>query len=141
MSDPTDEQIEAGRMVLVDMTGHGYGPDLVRAVYDAMQAVAPGPSPAETAKNFGRWAYDQQSKALVAAYAEIERLKAAGRKLVDLTEALIDNDPDDLCADGGITVLMVWRKGAATALTQWKEARDHATRIAGELERIDHADS
>ena len=48
MSDPTDKMIEAGRMALVDATGHGYGPELVRAVYAAMQAVAPyrvpGPS-------------------------------------------------------------------------------------------------
>jgi hypothetical protein len=34
---PTNEMIEAGRMVLVDTTGHGYGPKLVRAVYDAMR--------------------------------------------------------------------------------------------------------
>jgi len=34
---PTDEMIEAGRMVLVDTTGHGYGPELVRAVWEAMR--------------------------------------------------------------------------------------------------------
>jgi hypothetical protein len=45
---PTDEMIEAGRMVLVDATGHGYGPDLVRAVYDAMRgAEAPAIVPDE----------------------------------------------------------------------------------------------
>lgn len=37
---PTEEMVEAGRMALVDATGHGYGPDLIRAVYAAMQAVA-----------------------------------------------------------------------------------------------------
>ena len=37
MSDPSDEMIEAGRMVLVDTTGHGYGPELVRAVWEAMR--------------------------------------------------------------------------------------------------------
>ena len=53
---PTDEMIEAGRMALVDATGHGYGPELVRAVYDAMQAVAPDPwQPIETAPEDGRF--------------------------------------------------------------------------------------
>ena len=48
---PTDEMIEAGRMVLVDKTGHGYGPDLVRAVYDAMRgAEAPAIVPDELVK-------------------------------------------------------------------------------------------
>jgi len=48
---PTDEQIEAGRMVLVDATGHGYRPELVRAVYDAMRgADAPDIVPDELVK-------------------------------------------------------------------------------------------
>jgi len=56
MSNPTDEMIEAGRMVLLDATGHGYGPELVRAVYDAMQALAPDLwQPIETAPEGGRF--------------------------------------------------------------------------------------
>jgi hypothetical protein len=51
MTTPTDEQIEAGRMALVDATGHGYGPELVRAVYDAMRgAGAPAIVPDELVK-------------------------------------------------------------------------------------------
>ena len=50
---PTDEMIEAGRMALVDATGHGYGPELVRAVYDAMRGAEtpvaiPGSQPANS---------------------------------------------------------------------------------------------
>ena len=33
---PTPEMIEAGRMVIVDATGHGYSPELIEAIYSAM---------------------------------------------------------------------------------------------------------
>lgn len=49
--------------------------------------------------------------------AEIERLMRENRKLRSLVRAMLENDPSDLAADGGITVLQVWRKDAAQALT------------------------
>jgi hypothetical protein len=48
MTSPTPEMIEAGRMALVDGTGHGHSPELVRAVYDAVSGhdvLAGPPSP------------------------------------------------------------------------------------------------
>ncbi len=49
-----------------------------------------------------------------------EALVAEG---VRLTVCLIDNEPDNAAADGGITVLDVWRKAAAAFLQRAKESR------------------
>jgi hypothetical protein len=38
------------------------------------------------------------------------------KTLEDLVRCLIDNDPEDLAADGGIRVIDVWRKEAERAL-------------------------
>jgi hypothetical protein len=43
------------------------------------------------------------------AAAEIERLQA-------LVRTMLEEDPNELCADGGVTVLDVWRKEAKRAL-------------------------
>jgi len=64
MTEPTDKQIEAGRMALVDATGHGYGPELARAVYDAMrgaEALAIVPDElVHAAEEVVRWARELQ---------------------------------------------------------------------------------
>lgn len=36
--------------------------------------------------------------------------------LADLVQAMLDNDPDELVADGGVTMLDVWRKDARRLL-------------------------
>jgi len=48
--------------------------------------------------------------------AEIERLRGFEARLKGLVQCLLENDPDDVVADGGITVLMVWRSDAAHLL-------------------------
>jgi hypothetical protein len=50
---------------------------------------------------------------------DIDRLQDAEEerdKLRGLVQCLLDNEPDDVVADGGITVLMVWRQDARRAL-------------------------
>jgi hypothetical protein len=51
------------------------------------------------------------------AYAEREK------RLTSLVHAMLDNEPDDLAADGGITVLMVWRHEARAILSKHKEQK------------------
>jgi hypothetical protein len=51
------------------------------------------------------------------------RLIAAAPTLAALVQTLLDNDPNDMAADG-VTVLDVWRKEACAALSL---ARDHPT--------------
>lgn len=45
------------------------------------------------------------------------------RTLEDLVQCLIDNDPEDLAADGGIRVIDVWRKDAERALAHTRPHR------------------
>ena len=42
-------------------------------------------------------------------------------KLEGLVQCLIDEDPNDIAADGGVTVLDVWRKEARAALERKKD--------------------
>lgn len=58
--------------------------------------------------------------------AEIRELKAENARLRALVQTMLDEDPNDLCADGGVTVLMVWRKEARRALEG--ERHGYATR-------------
>lgn len=51
-----------------------------------------------------------QAAAALRAYEEREK------RLTSLVHAMLDNEPDDLAADGGITVLMVWRHEARAIL-------------------------
>lgn len=53
------------------------------------------------------------------------------KRLEDLVQCLIDNDPEDLAADGGIRVIDVWRKDAERALhSQAKKAKDAISEYA-----------
>jgi hypothetical protein len=52
------------------------------------------------------------------AYDKIDRLEAEIDQLRSLVQCLLDNNPDDLAADGGVTVLDVWRKDAKRILEQ-----------------------
>ena len=47
---------------------------------------------------------------------EIERLWAVNDRLRQLVRTMIEEDPNDLAADGGMTVLDVWRKAAMATL-------------------------
>ena len=49
---------------------------------------------------------------------EMARLRAVNSELRDLVQTLLDNDPNELAADGGITVLDVWREAARRALVK-----------------------
>jgi hypothetical protein len=55
------------------------------------------------------------------------------KRLEDLIQCLIDNDPEDLAADGGIRVIDVWRKDAERALRTGKasEVSDDRPRAGG----------
>ena len=48
--------------------------------------------------------------------AEYELMQRRYARLRNLVQTLIDNDPDELAADGGVTVLDVWRKEARRLL-------------------------
>jgi hypothetical protein len=50
------------------------------------------------------------------AYAGNERRDAEIERLGALVQCLLDNDPNDDAADGGITVLDVWRRDARAVL-------------------------
>lgn len=45
------------------------------------------------------------------------------RRLSDLVRGLLENDPDDIIADGGVTVLDEWRKQARAALSKVEGAK------------------
>lgn len=45
-----------------------------------------------------------------------DTLAAENARLRDLVTCLLDNDPDDLAADGGVTVLDIWRKDASKVM-------------------------
>jgi len=45
------------------------------------------------------------------------------RRLSDLVRGLLENDPDDIIADGGVTVLDEWRKQACAALSKGEGAK------------------
>jgi hypothetical protein len=47
---------------------------------------------------------------------EIQELRAENAQLRDLVRVLLDNEPDDLIADGGLTVLDGWRDSARKLL-------------------------
>lgn len=49
-------------------------------------------------------------------YIPENHLEIENRKLRELVEALVENDPDDLVADGGHTVLDLWRHDAKKIL-------------------------
>jgi hypothetical protein len=44
------------------------------------------------------------------------KLRAENARLRELVRILLDNDPDDLIADGGLTVLDGWRDSARKLL-------------------------
>ena len=48
--------------------------------------------------------------------AEVERLMAENGRLKSLIRAMIENEPDDIVADGGHTVLDEWRYNARALL-------------------------
>jgi hypothetical protein len=54
-----------------------------------------------------------------------ERLEAENERLQALIRTMLTEDPSDLAADGGVTVLDVWRKEAGRALArEQKEQAD-----------------
>jgi hypothetical protein len=55
----------------------------------------------------GLWACDREER---------DKAEAESGRLRSLVRCLLDNEPDDVVADGGITVLMVWRQDARRAL-------------------------
>jgi hypothetical protein len=66
--------------------------------------------------------------------AENARLRPESRKLRRLVRTLLENDPDDMAADG-VTVLDVWRKEAR----EFFDARNKARQAHMEKMRADHA--
>ncbi len=70
----------------------------------------------------------------VALKAENARLRPESRKLRRLVRTLLENDPDDMAADG-VTVLDVWRKEAR----EFFDARNKARQAHMEKMRADHA--
>ena len=48
--------------------------------------------------------------------SDIRRMLGDISRLRAMVAGMIDNDPNELAADGGVTVLDVWRKDAARAL-------------------------
>ncbi len=60
----------------------------------------------------------RQRDDITAAYNRtlIQCESARAAKLEGLVRAMLENDPNELAADGGITVLDVWRKDARAAL-------------------------
>lgn len=59
----------------------------------------------------------QRSQERNASYeAGITKLETEIKQLRSLVQCLLDEDPNDLAADGGVTVLDVWRKQARTIL-------------------------
>jgi hypothetical protein len=54
------------------------------------------------------------------------------RSLRDLVQCLIDNDPEDIAADGGVRVIDVWRKEAEAALRSTGDAKP-----TGDAKRLD----
>ena len=68
---------------------------------------------------------EHEEMILQAIYAEIDdlmneraRLTEKNIRLRELVQTLLDNDPADLAADGGITVFDVWCKEARQVLAQ-----------------------
>lgn len=53
--------------------------------------------------------------------ADLSRLIAAHRKAIELIEVLVENDPGDSIADGGHTVLDLWRHDARRALSSYRK--------------------
>lgn len=64
----------------------------------------------------GFWGLKDVATALRSHTAERDALQRRVRKLEYLVQCLLDEDPNDLAADGGVTVLDVWRKEARAAL-------------------------
>lgn len=54
---------------------------------------------------------------LIDARAELRALAAENARLRELVCCLVENDPNECVADGGHTVLDVWRRDARAALT------------------------
>lgn len=52
---------------------------------------------------------------------KIAAMQKRVRKLEYLVQCLLDEDPNNLAADGGVTVLDVWRKEARAALAGGKD--------------------
>jgi hypothetical protein len=65
---------------------------------------------------------DHARKDMRALIEENKRLRENGNWLVHLVDTLIENDPDEIAADGGVTVLMFWRKAAVSRLRKWRES-------------------